>query len=78
LNSELCQLLVYLQSPRVAAVALELVRGAPTQEEQLDYIKSLRMLRAGWTPGLRRDYFAWFNRAAGYRGGASFAGLSQA
>jgi putative heme-binding domain-containing protein len=75
LNSELCQLLVYLQSPRVAAAALELVRRAPTQEEQLDYIKSLRMLRAGWTPGLRRDYFAWFNRAAGYRGGASFAGF---
>ncbi len=75
LNSELCQLLVYLQSPRVAASALPLVRLAPTQEEQLDYIKSLRMLRAGWTPELRRDYFAWFNRAAGYRGGASFAGF---
>ncbi len=75
LNSELCQLLVYLQSPRVAAAALELVRSAPTQEEQLDYIKSLRMLRAGWTPELRHDYFAWFNRAAGYRGGASFAGF---
>ena len=75
LNSELCQLLVYLQSPRIAATALELVRQAPTQEEQLDYIKSLRMLRAGWTPALRRDYFAWFNRAAGYRGGSSFAGF---
>jgi putative heme-binding domain-containing protein len=75
LNSELCQLLVYLQSPRVGAVAIGLLRGAPTQEEQLDYIKSLRMLRAGWTPELRRDYFAWFNRAAGYRGGASFAGF---
>ena len=75
MNSELCQLLVYLQSPRVAAAALQLVRSAPTQEEQLDYIKSLRMLRAGWTPELRRDYFAWFNRAAGYRGGSSFAGF---
>lgn len=75
LNSELCQLLVYLQSPRVAAAALDLVRSAPTQEEQLDYIKSLRMLRVGWTPELRRDYFAWFNRAAGYHGGASFAGF---
>ncbi|MBK9609402.1 MAG: hypothetical protein IPO58_24440 [Betaproteobacteria bacterium] len=75
LNSELCQLLVYLQSPRVAAAALGLIRNAPTQEEQLDYIRSLRMLRAGWTPELRRDYFAWFNRAAGYRGGSSFAGF---
>ena len=75
LNSELCQLLVYLQSPRIAAAALERVRQVPTQEEQLDHIKSLRMLRAGWTPELRHDYFAWFNRAAGYRGGASFAGF---
>ena len=75
LNSELCQLLVYLQSPRVAASALQLVRSAPTQEEQLDYIKSLLMLGGGWTPELRRDYFAWFNRAAGYRGGSSFAGF---
>jgi hypothetical protein len=73
-NSELCQLLVYLQSARVAAAALALVHSAPTQEEQLDYIKSLRMLRAVWTPKLRRDYFGWFNRAAGYRGGARFAG----
>ncbi len=76
LNSELCQLLVYLRSPQVAATALDLVRRAPTQEEQLDYIKSLRMLAVdAWTPALRLEYFAWFNRAAGYRGGASFAGF---
>ncbi len=76
LNAELCQLLVYLQSPRVATPALDLVRSAPTQEEQLNYIKSLRMLEpAGWTSSLRREYFEWFNRAAGYRGGASFAGF---
>lgn len=75
LNSELCQLLVYLQSDQIAAKALERIHIAPTQEEQLDYIKSLRMLQAGWTPRLRADYFGWFNRAAGYRGGASFAGF---
>ncbi len=76
LNSELCQLLVFLRSSQVAATALDLVRRAPTQEEQLDYIKSLRMLAVdAWTPALRREYFAWFNRAAGYRGGASFAGF---
>ena len=75
LNSELCQLLAYLQSPEVAPKAMALVRAAPTQEEQLDSIKSLRVLQAGWTPELRREYFAWFNRAAGYRGGASFAGF---
>jgi putative heme-binding domain-containing protein len=75
LNSQLCEVLVYLQSPRVAAIALELVRNSPTQEEQLDYIKSLRVLEAGWTPGLRREYFGWFHKAACYTGGASFRGF---
>ncbi len=74
LNSELCQLLVFLESPTVARKAMELITLAPTQEEQLDYIKSLRVLKTGWTPDLRREYFSWFKRAAGYRGGASFRG----
>ena len=29
------------------------------------------MLRKGWTHALRSDYFAWFLKAANYRGGAS-------
>jgi putative heme-binding domain-containing protein len=74
-NEELCQLLVFLQSAKVAKPALELVRRAPTQEEQLAHIKSLRMLTNGWTTDLRRQYFGWFHRAAKYRGGASFAGF---
>ncbi len=75
LNAQLCQMLVYLQSPTVAGKAMKLISQAPTQEEQIEYIKSLRMLRAGWTPDLRQSYFKWFNKAAGYRGGASFAGF---
>lgn len=75
LNGELCQLLVYLQAPSAARTALDLVKRAPTQEEQLSYIKSLRMLTNGWTGALRREYFSWFHRAAKYRGGASFAGF---
>ncbi|MGZ8939992.1 MAG: c-type cytochrome, partial [Limisphaerales bacterium] len=75
LNAQLCELLVYLQSPRIASVALESVRNAPTQEEQLDNIKSLRALRVGWTLALRREYFEWFHKAASYRGGASFRGF---
>ena len=78
LNSELCELLVYLESPNVAREAMELVNLAPTQEEQLDYIKSLRVLKTGWTPDLRKEYFSWFRRAAGYRGGASFRGYLKA
>ncbi len=75
LNGELCQLLAYLQSPQLAAKALALVAHAPTQEEQIQYIQALRVLRAGWTPELRETYFRWFLKAGGYRGGASFAGF---
>ncbi len=75
LNAELCELLVFLEMPTVAAKGMDLVRKAVTQEEQIEYIKSLRVLRNGWTPELRREYFSWFLKAANYRGGASFAGF---
>ncbi len=72
LNAELCKLLVNLQSPSIAATGVALLEGAPSQEEQIDYAMSLRHLTTGWTSELRHRYFAWFNRAASYRGGASF------
>src|ERR1043166_5605507 len=68
LNAELCELLAYLQSPTLAAKAVALVERAPSQEEQIEYMKSLRVLRAGWTSELREAYFKWFTKAAGYRG----------
>lgn len=71
LNAELGQLLVYLQAP-VAKALVSLLETAPSQEEQIEYARSLRRLQAGWTPELRATYFQWFNRAASYRGGASF------
>jgi putative heme-binding domain-containing protein len=73
LNAELGQLLVYLQAPKAAPELVQLLANAPTQEEQIEYARSLRRLQAGWTPALRKTYFEWFNKAAGYRGGASFA-----
>ncbi len=73
LNAELCQVLVYLEAPGTADRALKLLAEAPTQEEQIEYVKSLRGLKTGWTPELRKQYFTWFLRAAGYKGGASFA-----
>jgi putative heme-binding domain-containing protein len=72
LNWLLCETLVYLQSSTAAAKAVVLLRNAPTQEEQMEYARSLRMLKAGWTPELRGEYFNWFHKAASYRGGASF------
>src|SRR5262249_32974899 len=59
LNWLLCETLVYLQAPSVAAKGLQLIADAPTQEEQIEYARSLRMLKAGWTPALRTAYFEW-------------------
>ena len=72
LSAEICNLLVYLQAPTVAAKTIALIDDAPTQEEQIDYARALRMLKAGWTPELRRAQFEWFVKAMNYRGGNSF------
>lgn len=72
LNWLLCETLAFLQSPTVASKGIALIESAPTQEEQLEYARSLRFLRAGWTTELREAYFEWFLKAANYRGGASF------
>jgi putative heme-binding domain-containing protein len=75
LNAELCQLLVYLEAPGVAAKTLKVLAEALTQEEQLEYAKSLRVLQTGWTPAERKTYFKWFLKAAHFKGGASLAGF---
>jgi putative heme-binding domain-containing protein len=75
LNAELINLLVFLESPTVAAKGMQLLTSAPTQEEQIEYARALRVLKTGWTPELRKEYFEWTSRAAGYHGGASFGGF---
>jgi putative heme-binding domain-containing protein len=72
LNWLLGETLAWLQSPAAAEKAIALIHAAPTQEEQMQYARSIRMLKAGWTPKLRTAYFEWFLKAANYKGGASF------
>jgi putative heme-binding domain-containing protein len=74
LNADLCHMLVYLEAPGVAGKALKLLAAAPTQEEQMEYAKSLRFLQTGWTPAQRKEYFAWYARAVTYKGGLTFRG----
>jgi putative heme-binding domain-containing protein len=74
-DTEMLPILVHLQSPTIAASAVKLMSEAPTQEEQIEYARSLRMLTAGWTPDLRKTYFSWFVKAGGYKGGNSFQGF---
>jgi putative heme-binding domain-containing protein len=56
----------------VAAKSIALINSVPTQEEQMQYARSIRFLKAGWTPELHQAYFEWFLKAANYAGGASF------
>jgi putative heme-binding domain-containing protein len=75
LNVELCNLLVYLKAPTVAAKTLPLIENAPTQEEQIDLARALRTLTVGWTPDLRKAYFSWISRAGDFKGGPSIGGF---
>ncbi len=72
LNWLLCETLVYLQDPAAASKGIALIANAATQEEQIEYARSLRMLKAGWTNETRTAYLEWFLKAANFRGGASF------
>jgi putative heme-binding domain-containing protein len=67
--------LVYLEAPSVVTKTLKLLADAPTQEEQLDYGRALRVLKAGWTLPQRQEYFRWFLKAHHFKGGASIRGF---
>ncbi|MEM9585928.1 MAG: c-type cytochrome, partial [Planctomycetota bacterium] len=73
LNWLLCETLVYLQAPDTAAKTMALINQATSQEEQIEYARSLRMLKRGWTNETRTAFVEWLLKAANYRGGASFA-----
>ena len=73
LDVEIGQLMVYLQAPYAAAVLVEALENAATQEEQIRFAAMLRLLKTGWNADLQERYFQWFVQAGTYRGGASFA-----
>jgi len=72
LNWLLTETLAFLQSPTLAAKGMALVAAAGSQEPEMEIMRSLRMLKAGWTPALREAQLNWFVKAASYRGGSSF------
>lgn len=72
LNWLLSETLVYLQAPNTAKKGMALIQKAGSQEPQMEYARSLRMLKTGWTPELRKQQLEWFLKAANYKGGASF------
>ena len=59
-----------LAVPEAAKRSVLLLESAPSQEEQIECAKSSDC-STGWTEDLQKRYFAWFVKAAAYRG-ASF------
>jgi putative heme-binding domain-containing protein len=74
-NAEFVKLIAYLEVPGGVGKTLALMAKAPTQEEQIEYALSLRTVKTGWTMKQHEDYFNWFHKAAGFRGGHSFHGF---
>ena len=73
LNWLLTETLAYLQAPNAAAKGMALIAAAESQEPQIEYARSLRFLKTGWTKELRTQQLEFFLKAANYKGGSSFA-----
>lgn len=71
MNRELSQMLVWLGAPDVVEKTLALMESSQDPAEQIWYAYTLREARQ-WTDAQLQDYFQWFNKAAGYKGGNSF------
>ncbi|MDA0657663.1 MAG: c-type cytochrome [Planctomycetota bacterium] len=68
-NRELCDLLVYLDSPKVVAESVALLGTSISQEEQIHYGDVLSRANRYWTPQTRRDMLAWLAQTSRFRGG---------
>tara|TARA_R110002096_G_scaffold16106_47_gene55314 strand:- start:6024 stop:9182 length:3159 start_codon:yes stop_codon:yes gene_type:complete len=71
LDTEILELLVFLEAKQVATPAMALLEKATSQEEQIGYVKSLRHLKVGWSDELRTRFLSWFLQARNFKGGAS-------
>jgi putative heme-binding domain-containing protein len=72
LNWLLIETLAHLQASSVAAKGMALIAAAESQEPQVEYARSMRFLKTGWTAELRKQQLEWFLKAANYKGGSSF------
>ena len=77
-DRELARILAAANASELAPRVMQLLMAAKTQEDQIHYAAVLREVAEGWTPDLRKQYFAWFLDAAKLYGGNSFNGYIQA
>ena len=76
-DRELAQVLVYLKVPAAVPKILGELETAPSQEDQIHYLMTLRAAEQGWNPKRYRRYFSAFGRLQSARGGMSFGGFLQ-
>ena len=55
------------------AGAAHAMHGSRPNGQQISYAYALRNARVGWTPELRKEFFAWFPRTRAWKGGNSFS-----
>ena len=55
------------------ASAAQAMHQSRPNGQQISYAYALRNARAGWTPELRKEFFAWFPRTRAWKGGNSFS-----
>ena len=77
IDAALLELLVFCEAPDSANRGLRALHAAVTREAQLDFAKSLRVLRGSWTPALREDFFDWLGQTQTWRGGGTFGRFLQ-
>ncbi len=77
-NRELTKLLVYLESPDIIEKSLDRLAKSSTQQDQMFYVFTLRVLDKHWTPEQRKTFFNWIAAAQAHgRGGNSFVKFLQ-
>ncbi|MGH8047002.1 MAG: c-type cytochrome, partial [Chthoniobacterales bacterium] len=57
------------------ATAARTMQASRPNRQAMDLAYILRNATAGWTPALRKSYFAWFPSTRGWKGGNSFNGF---
>ena len=57
------------------ARAFAATAASSPQRDQIHYAKELRNLKQHWTDAQRLEYFRWYRKAEGFKGGNSFAGF---
>lgn len=72
IDPTLLELLVYLEAPGVAEKGFERLKGSLTHEEQIDYARSLRVLK-NWPKKTRRQFFEWLATTKEWKGGGTFS-----